>query len=267
MFKVLIFTAALFLVSCNRSTESSVNPDPSDNTKEGAAVVAAPGIAVSDAETAECSAGGKVYNVYLDRNNNGSFDDGEESVSRQVVCNGVAGNDGANGADGSSGISLVFQTVPTTTQQCVAGGVTLLMALDSDRSGAVSVADENLQAVTICNGSNGTNGVDGVNGTDGQNGAPAPVSGFTPVDYIAACGNTVSFKEILLRLQNGQVLGSFSNSTSGDMTRLAFLPDGVFMNTDNSGCVFSLSTSSDGTSRSISWSGQVQQTWSMSPAF
>ena len=121
-----------------------------------------------------------------------------------------------------------------------------MMATDINNTGVYNSQFPNQQSMTICNGQNGV--------------TPA----FTTVETITACGNNVAYKEVLLRLQNGQVLASFSNDTGGTMTRLSFLPDGTFMNTDNSGCVFSLSTSSDGKTRSISWSGQIQQSWPMS---
>jgi hypothetical protein len=258
MLKSISLTAALFLISCHNARNDGT-PTNTANNAAGTADTTTPGIDVVDASLLECSAGGKVYIVFMDKNGNGLLDSNEPTVSSQIVCNGITGANGADGVDGTNGhagISMVFQTVVATANQCTAGGVTLLMALDTDQSLSLTLADENLQSVTLCNGTNGV---------DGQNGSPAPITDFTPVDYIAACGNTVPYKEILLRLQNGQVLSSFSSSTNGDMTRLAFLPDGVFMNTDTSGCVFTLSTSIDGTTRSVSWNNQVQMSWPLLP--
>jgi hypothetical protein len=252
MLKSLSFMAALSLISCH-SARNNGTPMGTNNNAAATAGATTPGIEVADASPVECIAGGKIYTVYMDGNGNGLREVDEHTMSSQVVCNGVAG---VNGVDGNAGKSMVFQTVVATVDQCSAGGVTLFMALDTDQSQSLTTADENLQSITICNGANGV---------DGEDGTASPITGFTPVDYIAACGNTVSFKEILLRLQNGQVLGSFSSSTNGDMTRLAFLSDGEFMNTDNSGCVFTLSTSSDGTTRSVSWNNQVQMSWPMLP--
>lgn len=95
------------------------------------------------------------------------------------------------------------------------------------------------------------------------NGQSVELPQYVPVDVIRPCGESVAYEEVLLRLNDGQVLAVFSANTAGDMTRLSLLPDGSYVNTDGSGCQFTLSTSSDGAERAISWWGQVQETWSM----
>lgn len=178
------------------------------------------------------------------------------------------------GAQLPQGVAIV----PATSEQCLAGGVVYVVYLDENGNGALDEQEKTISASPVCNGVNGTNGSngrDGTNGTDGRDGTngsngangadgrDAVLPGTTPVGLIHACGDTVAYKEVLLLLANGQVLGSFSQDTGGTMTRLALLPDGTYMNTDTSGCVFTLSTS--GTTRSISWGNQVRQSWTVTP--
>lgn len=267
---------------------------------------------VTNASALDCPAGGKVYSLFIDANNNGIQDPAETSLSSQTVCNGLNGvkgdtgdsgynallatnrvttnfdscpsgsglqisygldadrsggldateitkteilcdgkdgETGAAGLAGSNGHSIVFTALAADTAICPAGGVTTLMALDIHDTGAYSSLDPNQYAMTICNGENGQ---------DGQN---AALSAYTPVDVIMPCGNNAAYKEILLRLFNGQLLASFSDDASGKNTRLSLLPDGSYVDTDSSQCTFTVSTS--GHTRSISWSGHVQQSWSI----
>lgn len=200
-------------------------------------------VEVRSAAVEECQTGGIVYVVYIDVNVSGSFDEEDSIIKQFAVCNGT---NGANGSDGKDGNGVAFAVVNASAEQCPSGGSTILMATDVGNTGVYDVNASNQQSMTICNGQNAV--------------APA----YTPVEPIYACGNNVAYKEVLLRLSNGQVLGSVSDNTSGKMTRLAFLTDGNFVNTDNSGCNFSLSTSGDGKSRSISWFGKIQKSWPIS---
>lgn len=178
-----------------------------------------------------------------------------EITQAQILCDGVNGAVGSAGPAGSDGYSMVFQSVPASSSACPAGGSVLLMALDTARSGVYHASFPSQQSITLCNG------VNGQNGSNGQNGQDAPVPAYAPVEAIRPCGNSVAYKEVLLRLSNGEVLASFSADTTGTMTRLAFLPDGTFLNTDASGCQFTLATM--GTTRTISWFNQVQMSWSI----
>jgi hypothetical protein len=288
--------AILVLLGCSSS------PGVTEKSTTSAVAPQAPtqAIDVSNAQPADCASGGKVYTVYLDGNGNGVFDPSSDQVlSRQAVCNGsdgynslvaasrvtvptstcVAGSgiqintgvdsdrsgvldpseylsseilcDGATGSSGpigpagQDGSSFALTIVTAPLSVCPAGGSTLLMALDVDHLGSYSADEPEQQALTLCNG------------------ASAPATAYSPVEAIQPCGATVAYKEVLLRLANGQVLGSFSDDTSGTMTRLAFLSDGTYMDTDGSSCVFSLSTDSTSSTRSVSWSGSVQESWSL----
>jgi hypothetical protein len=203
-----------------------------------------------------CTSGsGLEISFGLDTNRNGNLDPSEIDQT-QILCDGQTGTQGVAGAAGtagSNGMNAVFQVVPAPADVCANGGSTILLALDAFNTGAYSALDPSQQSVTICNGTNGTNGTN------------APPTPYTTVEPIMPCGNTVAYKEVLLRLSNGQVLASFSDNTKGLNTRLAFIPDGSYIDTDDSSCNFQLSTSTDGTTRSISWFGQVQETWSVSP--
>lgn len=239
MFKTFCIPAlCLFIFGCAPGTTSLSTPEPLATAQT---IPIAQGIHVIEATPQQCAAGGRVYLVFNDEDRNGALDSNDTVLSEQVVCNGKNGTDGANGH------SLVFHTVPAPAEVCAAGGYTLLMSVDIADSGVYDFSNPNQQSLTLCNGQS------------------APVAAYSPVEPIIPCGETVPFKEILLRLHNGQVLGSFSEDTGGTMTRLAFLPDGTFMNTDGSSCVFTLATSPNGKMRSISWNNQVQHTWAMLP--
>lgn len=185
----LLLASVLLLMGCTKEVTNYVHEKAG---AEAAKSIPSYAIHTSDATAEQCAAGGKVYEVYLDDNENQSRDLEEIAVSTQVVCNGTNGSNGANGADG----------------------------------------------------------------------ADAPVSAYAPAEVIVPCGNTGSFSEVLLRLHNGQILVSFSDNTQGAMTRLVLLPDGTYMTTDNTGCQFSLAT--EGSTRSISWGGEVRSSWSVS---
>ena len=133
--------------------------------------------------------------------------------------------------DGSSvvvpkdGVSPTFSIVPAATNVCAHGGFTITL-VDSAHS----------ETVSVCNGNQGSNGSAG---TDGSNGGTVSLN---LVQVIQACGSQSSpYKETLLGLQGGQILGSFSETTGGQNTRLIFLQNGTFQNTDSSGCQFTIS--------------------------
>lgn len=255
--KFVVYVLAFSIVSCSDSEYINTATDDGNVVQE--IPLGPPAIVVSVATSDQCVAGGSIYTFFNDANSNGSFEESENLIQRQAVCNGVAGTDGQNG---ESGLSLVLDTIVANSSQCSNGGNVILIANDSDRNGIFDVTDANVRSLTVCNGNNGADGSDGVDGSDGQN---ASFRRFTPVDMVMACGNTSPYKEVLMILHSGDVLSSFSSTISGDMTRLAFLPDGTFMNTDGSSCIFTLSTSIDGTERSISWNNSVQKTWPINP--
>lgn len=192
-----------------------------------------------------CQAGsGLQINSGLDTSRNTTLEPSEIQQS-QILCDGSDGAVGAAGPAGSNGHGLVFQTTAAPGSSCPTGGKIIMMATDTNDNGQFEVSDSDHQSITLCNG------------------AAAPVPAYSPVEPIMPCGNTVAYKEVLLRLSNGQVLASFSENVQGLMTRLTLIPDGSYMDTDNSQCTFTLSTS--GSTRSISWFGSVQKSWPYNP--
>jgi hypothetical protein len=267
----LIFVSAI-VVSCSDSEYINSAVDDGNTVQE--TPLGPPAMVVQVATSQQCPAGGNMYTFFNDADLNGNFGESENLIQRQVVCNGVSGQNGQDGQAGADGLSMVFETVVASTSQCANGGNVLFIALDADRNSQFNIEDQSIQSLIICNGNNGANGSDGqdgqdgADGQDGQDGADgqdASIRRFTPVDVVMACGNASPYKEVLLILHSGDVLTSFSNNAQGDMTRLSFLPDGTYMNTDSSGCIFSISTSLDGTERSISWNNVIHKTWSINP--
>jgi hypothetical protein len=152
-----------------------------------------------------------------------------------VIENGSDGQSGANGY--SSLINII-----ASASSCANGGITVISGLDSNSDGILTSTDTNIKTAEICNGENGQDGQDGK--------TPA----FSAVSTIAPCGNTVAWKEQLLCLGNGKILASFSENVNGLNTRLAFITDGSYLNTDSSNCSFNINTLSDGSTQ-VSWNG------------
>lgn len=71
----------------------------------------------------------------------------------------------------------------------------------------------------------------------------AQLSGYTHIDEIIdPCGDTVGkYDEVLLRLSDGSIIASFSDSASGQNTRFALIPNGSYQTTDGTSCRFSVS--------------------------
>ena len=101
--------------------------------------------------------------------------------------------------------------------------------------------------------------------TDGIDAEPYP---YSPVGIVTPCGPSSSpFKEVLLILEDGSLLASFSDTQSGDNTRFALIPDGTYMDTDSSGCVFTISTKDN--VRTVTWNNDWHggsQSWTIKEA-
>jgi len=140
---------------------------------------------------------------------------------------GPQGIPGPAGSPGPQGLTPVIAYAPASLTQCPGGGVIMIVTTN------VTVSS------IICNGVNGV--------------SPSP-SPYTPTGVITPCGpNSSPYKEVLLLLQDGSLLSSFSDTASGSNTRFALLPDGSYEDTDASHCAFTISTS--GKIRSITWTG------------
>lgn len=152
---------------------------------------------------------------------------------------GTAGTPGPIGVPGQNGHSPVTPLVVTSTAtslECSAGGTEFRFYDDGDSS-------KNPDAVSvICNGAD----------------ASIP-DGLFVTRLLMPCGPlSSSYKEILLQMSDGSVIATFSNSISGDHTRLTVLPDGAYQDTDDSGCSFTLRTLND--VRTLDW-GTGSESW------
>lgn len=174
------------------------------------------------------------------------------------------GEPGAPGLNGSNGHSAVTSMITASASECPTGGSIIAVGVDLNDNGVLDAGDEDIQTAVICNGLNGINGTNGTNGSNGTNGINGTNgTSLSPVSYVTPCGpNSSPYKEILLVLSNGSILASFSDTQSGYNTRLALIPDGTYMDTDSSGCIFTVAT--NGNTRSINWNGghNAYSTWS-----
>lgn len=241
--KVAVLCAGFFLptlVACNAQVQMDLSKLSSLTAPKETNVVTVP------ATSAQCPHGGVVVKSFTDLNFDGVLDEGEPVLSSTPIC---------NGSDGTNGMSMVFTTVPATPAQCQYGGNVLLMALDALGTGIYSSSDPNQQSAKICNGAPGANG---------EPGAPGSASKFSVVHPIAPCGEASSpWKEVLLCLADGSILATFSSAMDGNQTRLSFIPAGSYIDTDQSGCHFSVANDGLG-GHTVSWAAGSNQysTWS-----
>lgn len=147
----------------------------------------------------------------------------------------LKGQDGTPGVPGVSGTSLVSTSIDASSEQCNTGGTVIVIANDTNHNNVYDLSDQNQQNVVICNGETGK-------------------FPLLPISTVAACGSMSSpWKEVLLCLSSGQILGDFSENASGLNTRLSFITDGNYVNTDSSGCNFQVITDTNGDT-TINWS-------------
>lgn len=155
---------------------------------------------------------------------------------------GQQGDTGNEGASGKDGVSIVFSKADPGTD-CRNGGEIILIAYDTNGTGAFEISDTGIQSITICNGTNGT---------DGANGSDAPSTPFTPVSIINPCGDKPAvYDEIFLKLANGTILASFSDNADGKNTRFSVLtPNTTYRTTDGDNCVFTIDANGNVTNES-----------------
>ena len=133
---------------------------------------------------------------------------------------GAPGPTGSPGRDGYNSVVMLSPDAPS----CAQGGVTIISALDTNRSGEVELGeDQQIRMATVCNGA-------------------AAQGAFASVEIMDPCGDhPTKFDEVLLRLGDGKVLVTFSDTVGGDNTRLALLQGpGSYQTTDGTNCAFSL---------------------------
>lgn len=97
--------------------------------------------------------------------------------------------------------------------------------------------------------SSGINGSDGTNGANGQDATPSITD---IVAILNPCGDAPGvYDEVFLKLRNGVVVASFSDSASGSNTRFAIVPTNTtHTTTDGDNCQFQIDNNGDFTYQS-----------------
>jgi hypothetical protein len=148
---------------------------------------------------------------------------------------GSQGPAGPAGPTGEDGYSFVFYMAGAGAECGMRGGQIFLMSVDTNRDKEVSVGDDPIYSLVICNGETGP---------AGPAGEDAPPTQYTPVEIIDPCGDAPgAIDEVLLRLASGAILASFSDDVGGTNTRFSLVPAGSYQTTDGSHCVFSIDAS------------------------
>jgi len=111
-----------------------------------------------------CPAGGTRIAVGVDADHSGTLSLGEQGTS-QLLCNGVKGETGDAGSNGSS--SLVTVLPVEAGLACPAGGQVIVIGNDLDGSGTITGTELQSQQF-VCNGVDGENGGPGKPGADGH---------------------------------------------------------------------------------------------------
>lgn len=177
-----------------------------------------------------CLNGGLTVLSGLDTNDDSILESAEVQFS-SVLCNGSdgqPGTPGVRGADGHNALVGIVRQADGGGAGCAWGGITLLSGTDLNDNGVLANAEVGSSA-EVCNGQNGVNGAD------------APISSYSPVGLVDPCGtNPNIFNEVFIRLNNGQMVASFSDNASGANTRFSILKPGNFVTTDGDGCTFSV---------------------------
>lgn len=138
------------------------------------------------------------------------------------------GAPGATGAAGQSGVSPKINLVRFTSDNsiCFSGSGVIIQVTDpQSQYFNASVITESV----VC---------DGIAGSNGQN---AVLDNFNVIEVIDPCGDTAGIiDEVILKLENGQLLASFSDDVNGKNTRLSLIPPGSYIDTDGSNCHFTV---------------------------
>lgn len=196
------------------------------------------------------STDGLILQSGLDSNRDGILQTSEVQQTG-IICNGAQGNTGPQGPQGPQGNTGPQGPQGNTGPQGPQGntGPQGNAGLDGISCTVVSVVPNTGFPTGGAKLTCGTQSVVVINGAQGASGAS-----YSVVQEITPCGASSSpWKEVLLQLAGGQLLGSFSDNASGLNTRLSNIPDGSYVDTDNSGCNFTVSSNTTTEVRSISW--------------
>lgn len=158
---------------------------------------------------------------------------GNDGVAGEAGKDGRDGIDGSNGAAGASGHNALV-SILNSAVSCTNGGVTILTGTDANDNGVLDISDTGLSSAEVCNGA------EGAQGEQGEPGIPGAPSPFELAEIIDPCGPQGSYDEVLLKLANGMILASFSTNGNANTVRFAIIPNGTYVTTDQTNCVFSV---------------------------
>jgi hypothetical protein len=140
---------------------------------------------------------------------------------------GVSGKNAKNGENGLNSFINTYRSNLIDPSICLtSSGVVVESGLDENKNNFLEVTEVSSLAF-VC---------------DGEQGTAGPTSPNSINEVIDPCGDAPGiFDEVLLRLESGVILASFSDNSSGLNTRFSVLEEGSYMTTDNSGCSFKVS--------------------------
>lgn len=159
---------------------------------------------------------------------------------------GVPGNDGANGADGLNSLVKIYRTNSIDPLICASGsGIAVESGLDVDGSNVLDALE--VQSLNfVCDGevgAVGATGAIGAQGPQGEQGEMGPTSPNSIATVIDPCGDhPTKHDEVILQLENGLLLASFSDNANGLNTRFSLLGNGTYGTTDGTSCTFTVSS-------------------------
>lgn len=162
--------------------------------------------------------------------------------------NGTNGVDGANGSDGAAGSNGLNSLVTANRSDSIdslicedSSGVVITVGLDDNNNNILDASEQDSVAF-VCDGLAGPAGPQGPQGNTGPQGPAGPVSPMSIVSVIDPCGDAPGiYDEVLLKLQNGTIIASFSDNANGKNTRFSLLVPGNYVTTDDSSCAFNVS--------------------------
>lgn len=147
---------------------------------------------------------------------------GANGIDGRNGKDGLNGEDGQDGTDGYSSLIRLVNEDDGGGLSCDDGGITVLSGLDTNRDATLSI-DEVLSSADVCHGEAAEN------------------PEFDIVELIDPCGDAPGiYDEVLLQLQSGAIIASFSQNSSGLNTRLSVIPNGTYQTTDGSNCIFTV---------------------------
>lgn len=147
----------------------------------------------------------------------------------------IQGPKGDPGESSNETIQLIRFTSDSSLCESESGVIVQVLK-PTDLFGGTSIDS----AAVICDGINGEDGEIGATGPQGPKGDPgatAPTSPYEVTQVIDPCGDAPGiYDEVFLKMANGTLIASFSDSAAGNNTRLSVLVPGSYVTTDGSNC-------------------------------